>query len=110
MNRGLGAQAPIHRGTTNKEGPIMLAAAPPPGDPGPPADGPPDSGPPPVARLRLAAYFLRYLKPHRGLLALVLLATALGPVLALPMSFLPLVLTAHWDDTPYLVRYFAFVL
>jgi ATP-binding cassette subfamily B protein len=79
---------------------------PPPDDPGPPPEGGS------LERLRLAAYFLRYLRPVRGLLVLVVLATALGSLTRLPLTFLPKVLTEHLEDPDqaYLWGYLAFVL
>jgi ATP-binding cassette subfamily B protein len=77
----------------------------PPGDP-----GPPPGGGSPLARLRLAGYFLRYLRPVRGLVAVVVAVTALGSVTSLPLTFLPKVLTAHLDDLGTVWWYLAFVL
>jgi ATP-binding cassette subfamily B protein len=78
-------------------------------DPGPSPDGGPDPGPP-ISRLRLAAFFLRYLRPVRGLVVLVLLATALGALSRLPMTFLPKVLTENLHDQHFLLLYLGFVL
>jgi ABC-type multidrug transport system fused ATPase/permease subunit len=75
----------------------------------PPPDDGPDPGPP-VSRLALAAYFLRYLKPVRGLVVLVVVATALGAVSRLPVTFLPKVLTEHLDDHGYLMGYLGLAL
>src|SRR5262245_48906019 len=87
---------------------------PPPGvDPGPPRDGGPPGGPdagPPVGRLRLAAYFLRYLKPVRGLVILVIVATAIGALSSLPMSFVPKVLLDPDKSPDYKVGFLGFVL
>jgi ABC-type multidrug transport system fused ATPase/permease subunit len=79
------------------------------------SQAPLDEGPPPNAgssleRLRLGAYFLRYLRQVRGLVILVILLTALGSVTRLPLTFLPKVLTDHFDDITYLWWYLAFVL
>jgi ABC-type multidrug transport system fused ATPase/permease subunit len=77
-------------------------------DPGPPDGSGPDPGPP-VSRLRLAAFFLRYLRPVRGLVVLVILATALGAVSRLPFTFLPMVLTNHFNEPALLLWYLAAV-
>jgi ABC-type multidrug transport system fused ATPase/permease subunit len=88
---------------------LTESAAPPPG--GPPDDaGPPSDVGPPGDRLRLAAYFLRYLRPVRGLVVLVIVVTLLGSVARLPMTFLPKVFTEHLGDAAYLWWYLAFVL
>jgi ABC-type multidrug transport system fused ATPase/permease subunit len=80
---------------------------PPPGDAeGPPPDG---SGEPPGG-LRHFFYYLPYLFRLRGAVALVLLTTAVVAVLRLPFSFLPKVVTANFDDKPYIFGYLAFVL
>jgi ATP-binding cassette subfamily B protein len=92
--------------------PMPTGAAEEPG-PGPDAGPPPGAGPdagPPVARLRLVAYFLRYLWPVRGLVALVVLATALGALTRLPLTFVPMQLTEHLDDPDYLYGYLLFAL
>src|SRR5262245_50381575 len=84
-------------------------------DRGPP-DGAPDDefdpGPPPSTgeRWRLIRYFLRYLKPVRGLVVLVVLGTALSAVTPLPMTFLPKVLTEHFHDKTHVALYFALAL
>jgi ATP-binding cassette subfamily B protein len=81
------------------------------GDDAPPPDAMPDFGPPSGwAALRLAASFLRYLRPVRGLVVLVILATGFGAVAELPMTFLPKVLTEHYQDPGYLTGYLGFVL
>src|SRR5262249_11333425 len=76
---------------------------PPAPDRAPPAPGAGPDGGPPLSRLRLAASFLHYFRPVRGLVALVVLATALGALSRLPMTFLPKVLTEHLDDRTYLL-------
>jgi ABC-type multidrug transport system fused ATPase/permease subunit len=81
----------------------------PPLDPGPPDGGPPPEGGSPLARLRLAAYFLRYLRPVKGLVVLVLIVTGFGALTRLPMTFLPKVLTEHLNDLSYLWWYLVFV-
>jgi ATP-binding cassette subfamily B protein len=83
----------------------MASSDPPPGDPGPPP-GPVS----PLARLRLAASFLRYLRPVRGLFLVVVLVTALGSVTSLPLTFLPKVLASHLDDLGTVWWYLAFVM
>jgi ATP-binding cassette subfamily B protein len=81
------------------------------GEDAPPPDGMQDLGPPSGwAALWLAASFLGYLRPVRGLVVLVILSTGFGAVAELPMTFLPRELTAHYDDPDYLTRYIAFVL
>jgi ATP-binding cassette subfamily B protein len=81
----------------------------PPNGNGPPPDGGPDRGPP-ISRLRLAAFFLRYLRPVRGLVVLVIVATVLGALSRLPLTFLPKVLTEHYQEPSYLYGYLGFVL
>lgn len=81
----------------------------------PPDGPPPDLGPPSesgssLARLHLAAYFLRYLRLVRGLTALVILVTVLLSLSRLPLTFLPKVLTEHLDNLTYLWWYLTFVL
>jgi ABC-type multidrug transport system fused ATPase/permease subunit len=75
-----------------------------------PEDGPPPVAGPPVDRLRLAAFFLRYLRPVRHLVALVILATFLGALSRLPLTFLPKVLTENLDNLPFLYTYLGLVL
>src|SRR4051794_30039726 len=84
---------------------------------GPPAGAAPPEGEydpgPPLSlseRLRLVGYFLRYLRPVRGLVVLVVLSTLLGAVTPLPLTFLPKELTEHFDDRTYVTLYFALVL
>src|SRR5262245_29399961 len=77
---------------------------------GPPPDGP--DGPPdqPPGGIRQFFYYLPYLFRLRWVLLLVFLTTALGAGLRLPFSFLPKVLTEHFEDQPYLYGFLAFVL
>jgi ATP-binding cassette subfamily B protein len=63
-----------------------------------------------LARLRLAAYFLRYLGPVRGLTGLVVLVTLLSSLAGLPLPFLPKVVTEHLDRPAYIWLYLAFAL
>jgi ATP-binding cassette subfamily B protein len=79
-------------------------------DKGPPPGAPDDefdSGPPLSFRERweLVRYFLRYLKPVRGLMVLVVLGTAISSVTSLPLTFLPKVLTERFDNTTYVTLY-----
>jgi ATP-binding cassette subfamily B protein len=63
-----------------------------------------------VSRLRLVASFLRYLRPVRGLAALVVVAMVLGALSRLPLTFVPLVLTEHLDSPGYLLAYLGLAL
>ena len=81
-----------------------------------PANGPPpppgsdvDPGPPPL-RWSVVKYFFRYLRPLRGLVVLLVMCTVLTGLVPLPMSFLPMVLTQHFNDPDYLNFYLALVL
>ncbi len=73
------------------------------------SEPPPDPGPPP-ARWQLAASFLPYLWPVRSLVTLVILATIVGALSRLPLTFLPKELTEHLDDPGHLYLYFGLVL
>lgn len=86
--------------------------SPPPSQGKPPAGGAPGGQPrpPAAAGLRLAAYFLRYLYPVRGLVILLAVGTALTALAHLPLALLPMQLTLHFDDRPYLTGYLIFVL
>jgi ATP-binding cassette subfamily C protein len=75
--------------------------------PAPDSDGPPQ---PPPSGFRHFLYYLPYLWRLRGVALLLVIATGLAAVLRLPSSFLPKVLTEHFDDKTYLFGYLAFVL
>ena len=80
-------------------------------DPGPPGGhgprGPKEST---LERLRLLLRFFRYLRPVKGLVAVVLIGTVLGALLALPATFVPQVLTNRFDDKPFIYGFFGLVL
>ena len=81
------------------------------GDPGPPPGMGPDLGPPREGRLRLFIYFLRYFRPVKGLVFLLICSTIVSAVIHLPMTFLPKVYTENFEaDRPFLYLYFVFVL
>jgi ABC-type multidrug transport system fused ATPase/permease subunit len=63
-----------------------------------------------LSGLRQFAHYLSYLFRLRWAVLLVLVGTGLMAVLRLPSTFLPKVLTEHFDDKPYLFGYLAFVL
>jgi ABC-type multidrug transport system fused ATPase/permease subunit len=76
----------------------------------PPPDEPEGSPEPPPGGLRHFIYYLPYLYRLRGVVVLVLLSTGLAAALSLPFSFLPKVLTEHFDDKTYLYNFLGFVL
>jgi ABC-type multidrug transport system fused ATPase/permease subunit len=80
-----------------------MSNQPPPDDP----EGPPE---PPPGGIRDFFYYLPYLFRLRWVVVLVLVTTALVALLRLPVSFLPKVLTEHFDDKAYLFGYLGLVL
>jgi ATP-binding cassette subfamily B protein len=55
-------------------------------------------------------FLRRYLRPVRGLAAVIVVVTLLGSAVRLPLTFLPMVLTGHWEEPTYLGGYLAFTL
>ncbi len=80
---------------------------PPDGQDGPPPDGP--DGPPPSA-FRQFLYYVPYLFRVRWVVLGVFVTTGLMAALSLPTSFLPMMLTEHFNDKPKLFAYLGFVL
>jgi len=77
---------------------------------GPPpdgADGPPEPAP---SGIRQFLYYLPYLMRLRWAALVVLISTGLMAALRLPSTFLPKILTEHFDDKAYVFGYLAFVL
>ncbi|MBL8852054.1 MAG: ABC transporter ATP-binding protein [Planctomycetaceae bacterium] len=94
----------------------MLPAAPgtPAGGPLPrgPGGGGPGMGPGPGigptnfwTQLQEAGYFLRFVRPVRWLLVLIVLSSLASYVLLLPVMFAPQQLTRHFDDKPHLWKF-----
>lgn len=57
------------------------------------------------SRFKEVAYYLRFLRPVRWLIVLIVTLTILADVLRLPVTFVPQQLTQHFEDKSYLLMY-----